>query len=318
MGKSLQTPKEGDLLRAVVQQITRRNVVLRLGNGLRCLMDPSYLIWLKRPTVNIKLKKGTEIDVEVKTISDRARLAQPYIYVGHLHTDERPWYKAQGRHAVGRRERCTVIEFVPGNAIVEFKSKFWGWLPDAEVTWGKPTKAFDTFRRREEIEVVVQSHDQAKRRILVSTRMTRPESTGSDAHPIAASVTPDQRKLHTPPLILTEGMSYAVELTVYERNPEARSRCLAHHGSRCCVCGFDFGAAYGPLAAGLIHVHHLVPLAQIGEEHPVDPVRNLRPVCPNCHAVIHLGGGTLTIEQVKQMLVDAERSQSEAGSFNPP
>src|SRR5262249_26406368 len=43
----------------------------------------------------------------------------------------------------------------------------------------------------------------------------------------------------------------------YERSPIARQRCLDHHGVTCSVCGFDFEATYGEVAAGFIHVHHL-------------------------------------------------------------
>jgi len=35
-------------------------------------------------------------------------------------------------------------------------------------------------------------------------------------------------------------------------------------------------------------VHHLVPISKIGKKYRVDPIKDLRPVCPNCHAVIHL------------------------------
>jgi len=34
----------------------------------------------------------------------------------------------------------------------------------------------------------------------------------------------------------------------------------------------------------------------------VDPVKDLRPVCPNCHAVIHLRGGCLSIEEVQELI----------------
>ena len=37
----------------------------------------------------------------------------------------------------------------------------------------------------------------------------------------------------------------------------------------------------------------------------VDPVADLRPVCPNCHAVIHLGGACRTIEEVRRLLKSA-------------
>jgi predicted HNH restriction endonuclease len=58
---------------------------------------------------------------------------------------------------------------------------------------------------------------------------------------------------------------------------------------------------YGPLAEGFIHVHHVKQLSEIGAEYEVDPVADLRPVCPNCHAVIHLGGECRGIDQVRQL-----------------
>jgi 5-methylcytosine-specific restriction enzyme A len=68
------------------------------------------------------------------------------------------------------------------------------------------------------------------------------------------------------------------------------------------VCDFDFGAVYGEAAAGFIHVHHTKPLAMIGEQYEVDPIEDLRPVCPNCHAVIHLVNPPRSIEEVIDML----------------
>jgi 5-methylcytosine-specific restriction protein A len=61
-------------------------------------------------------------------------------------------------------------------------------------------------------------------------------------------------------------------------------------------------AVFGPEAEGFIHVHHLIPLSTIGTEYLVDPINDLRPVCPNCHAVIHLGGGSRSIDEVREML----------------
>jgi len=101
---------------------------------------------------------------------------------------------------------------------------------------------------------------------------------------------------------LIEGAVCQVVINAYERNPIARARCIAHYGRYCVVCGFDFGIMYGPLAEGFIHVHHAKPLSEIGAEYEVDPVADLRPVCPNCHAVIHLGGECRGIEEVRQLL----------------
>jgi 5-methylcytosine-specific restriction protein A len=43
-------------------------------------------------------------------------------------------------------------------------------------------------------------------------------------------------------------------------------------------------------------------LSEVSGEYIVDPVEDLRPVCPNCHAVLHLGGSCRSIENVKQSL----------------
>jgi len=99
-----------------------------------------------------------------------------------------------------------------------------------------------------------------------------------------------------------EGTKRQVIVNAYERDPLARAKCIQHYGSTCVVCGFNFLAVFGPEAEGFIHVHHLIPLSTIGTEYLVDPINDLRPVCPNCHAVIHLGGGSRSIDEVRKML----------------
>jgi 5-methylcytosine-specific restriction protein A len=64
----------------------------------------------------------------------------------------------------------------------------------------------------------------------------------------------------------------------------------------------DFEETYGPVGKGLIHVHHLKALASVGIEYQVNPVADLRPVCPNCHAMIHRGEPMYSIEAVQAML----------------
>jgi hypothetical protein len=98
-----------------------------------------------------------------------------------------------------------------------------------------------------------------------------------------------------------EGEAIQVVLTRYERNPAARERCIRHYGTTCMACGLSFAEQYGPETNKLIHVHHLKPIATVGVRSS-NPVRDLRPVCPNCHAVIHLTKPPRTIEQVKRMV----------------
>lgn len=101
---------------------------------------------------------------------------------------------------------------------------------------------------------------------------------------------------------ISEGARRRVYVNAYERSPRARRRCVEHHGASCCICGFDFDKVYGEVAEGYIHVHHLISVAKIGEVYEVDPVNDLRPVCPNCHAVIHRRDPAYSIEEVRAFL----------------
>jgi predicted HNH restriction endonuclease len=106
-----------------------------------------------------------------------------------------------------------------------------------------------------------------------------------------------------------EGAARQVLVNRYERDPAARRACVAHYGAACVVCGFNFSAVYGSTADGFIHVHHLKPLGEIATSYVVDPIVDLRPVCPNCHSVIHLGGATRSLEAVKQLLVQMNNAR---------
>lgn len=102
---------------------------------------------------------------------------------------------------------------------------------------------------------------------------------------------------------LWEGIKTQVVVNWYERSIQARQRCIAHYGTRCLVCELDFVERYGPIGEGFIHVHHIKPLASINAGYQVDPINDLRPVCPNCHAMLHRGKEQpLTIEELRIML----------------
>lgn len=84
-----------------------------------------------------------------------------------------------------------------------------------------------------------------------------------------------------------EGQRLKVSVNRYERDAGARAACISHHGSVCVICNVDLARIYGPVAERLVHVHHIKPLAKIGRQYRVNSARDLIPVCPNCHAVIH-------------------------------
>lgn len=99
-----------------------------------------------------------------------------------------------------------------------------------------------------------------------------------------------------------EGASKVVSVNTYERNPDARAKCIEYHGYKCTVCSFDFENFYGAIGKSYIHVHQIIPLSEIKKEYKLDPVRDLVPVCPNCHAIIHRTQPTLTVKQLKEHL----------------
>lgn len=105
-----------------------------------------------------------------------------------------------------------------------------------------------------------------------------------------------------------EGLKLRVEVNSYERDPRARSICIAHYGAKCIVCGFDFGKRFGKIGSGYIHVHHLDPISMLGSGAKTNPVRDLRPVCPNCHAMLHKESPPMLIGKLRMVLATRMRA----------
>ena len=101
------------------------------------------------------------------------------------------------------------------------------------------------------------------------------------------------------------GAKKQVRVNAYERDPRARRACLKHYGYTCAVCGFEFEKRYGELGKNFIHVHHLNPLSLTDEGYLLDPVADLRPVCPNCHAMLHRGENVLTVDELRKRVKKA-------------
>lgn len=101
---------------------------------------------------------------------------------------------------------------------------------------------------------------------------------------------------------LTEGAVRETTVLTYERNPVARRACLEHFGNACSVCEMTFESVYGDLGQGFIHVHHLREISTVGEDYVIDPLTDLRPVCPNCHAMLHRERPPLSIDALKEIM----------------
>lgn len=103
-------------------------------------------------------------------------------------------------------------------------------------------------------------------------------------------------------ITLNEGIKKTITINTYERNPKARSLCIDYWKPICSVCNFNFEEKYGELGKGFIHVHHLIPISKIGKNYEINPIDDLRPLCPNCHAMIHKKNPPLTIKELKNII----------------
>lgn len=99
-----------------------------------------------------------------------------------------------------------------------------------------------------------------------------------------------------------EGKTTKVLVNSYERNQVARQKCIEHYGAFCQVCRFNFVEIYGDIGEDFIHVHHVVDIATIGNEYSVDPIKDLIPVCPNCHSMLHKKKPAYLIDELKEMM----------------
>jgi predicted HNH restriction endonuclease len=113
---------------------------------------------------------------------------------------------------------------------------------------------------------------------------------------IGAEINPEEIEDHTR---YFEGATKTVSVNVYERSAAARKACILHYGCLCSVCGFDFEKTYGEIGSGFIHVHHMKSLADIDDTYEVDAIQDLRPVCPNCHSMLHKSDPVLSIEDLR-------------------
>jgi hypothetical protein len=83
-----------------------------------------------------------------------------------------------------------------------------------------------------------------------------------------------------------EGNKQLYSQTKIERSIANRNRCIEIFGTQCQVCEIKLSEIYGELAEDFIHVHHVESIAKTGPRW-IDPSKDLIPVCPNCHSMLH-------------------------------
>ena len=99
-----------------------------------------------------------------------------------------------------------------------------------------------------------------------------------------------------------EGDQFFERAKRYERSRINRAACIEVNGDSCKICGFSFGKNYGEHGEGFIHVHHIIPVSQMGGSYSLNPATDLIPVCPNCHSMLHRRQEVLLPEGLKNII----------------
>lgn len=103
---------------------------------------------------------------------------------------------------------------------------------------------------------------------------------------------------------IREGHRRSINVNRYERSSIARQKCIEEKGGDCAVCAMNFEKIYGEIGKGFIHVHHIVPLHEIKGTYQVDYKKDLVPVCPNCHAMLHrkVNGRYFSVDELRELV----------------
>ncbi|MDD2549520.1 MAG: HNH endonuclease [Bacteroidales bacterium] len=97
-------------------------------------------------------------------------------------------------------------------------------------------------------------------------------------------------------IIIQEGIKKIAQVKVYERSTKLRNYAIEHFTKdghiACKCCSFDFENFYGAeIGKGFIEIHHTKPIFQYKDseiENTLEnALKNLVPVCSNCHRMIH-------------------------------
>jgi 5-methylcytosine-specific restriction protein A len=101
----------------------------------------------------------------------------------------------------------------------------------------------------------------------------------------------------------TENNIVQIMVKRHERNKMAREKCIEYYGYKCFICEKTLTEIYGDIAENFIHVHHVNEIATIQEKYEIDPINDLRPLCPNCHAILHRKSPPYEINEIKKVII---------------
>lgn len=259
-------------------------------------LSPKTTSWFFPVTINFRY---------VASIRKKRINGQDRLYVGlifNTYAKDIPQVRLAGDTNGWGQFRNLTGEYSEPPYFLKFEniSELMYWLEASEqfyLAWSKSVLAevnrakFSTFRRFHEPLMIKMALDLDYRAATLDTVFP---NSAPQPDSIAEEI--------AEPGIFFEGTQKTIVVNAYERNPMARSACIEHYGAICSVCNMTFRERYGNIAKDFIHVHHLKPLGEISAGYVVDPIQDLRPVCPNCHAMLHMRKPPYSINEMREIL----------------
>ncbi len=83
-----------------------------------------------------------------------------------------------------------------------------------------------------------------------------------------------------------------------------KKECIEYYGAICDICGFDYGYTYGEQYESEIEVHNVNGYNNDEDEilEDSDPVKDLIPICRNCHHIIHNSKNPVSVDRLREMI----------------
>ena len=116
--------------------------------------------------------------------------------------------------------------------------------------------------------------------------------------------------------MVLEGSTSVKETLIRKRSHRLRSAAIDHYRKSngkiyCEVCGFCFEDVYGEIGKGFVEIHHTKPVYQYSddgfESYLTEAIKRVKPLCANCHRMIHYNvKRPLSLEELKK-IVDITR-----------
>lgn len=119
----------------------------------------------------------------------------------------------------------------------------------------------------------------------------------------------DKNRDYVPECDVDEGSESEYKIKARERSSVLRKYAFDYFKSKnqikCDICGFDFENVYGLMGKDYIEIHHIIPIslykAKGDKKSLSEAIKNLMPVCSNCHKIIHKTKD-FTGEKIKKQL----------------